>query len=327
MKEPADYHLIRTEKQAVATNIMEMNNKRFVYRDVLVEPNFYIMKNLNVVIDPNSGFCFGVVFAVEMAEQILEERGYLYCLGDIVHNEKEVLRLQAKGLLTIDYPAFEVLTDETVLIRAHGEPPSTYARAALNRITLIDASCPVVLKLQNRIKKAFDQGNSVFILGKQGHAEVTGLMGQTNNQATLFDHFQELEGQSIPKQVTLYSQTTKSISDLYKAKEAFERSGVSVELHNTVCRQVSSRKQELKKFAQDSDIILFVSGSKSSNGKLLFESCKAVNPSTYFVSDPADICPDWFRDGEQVGICGATSTPMWLMKEVRQYVLEFLTAA
>lgn len=281
------------------------------------------MMNLNVQIDQHSGFCFGVVYAIEMAEEVLEEQGYLYCLGDIVHNDEEVTRLTKKGLKIIDHEELKKLFNEKVLIRAHGEPPSTYQLAIQNNLTLIDASCPVVLKLQNRIKNSFDKDETIYIYGKHGHAEVIGLLGQTNNKAVVFQDIKELDLPSLPKNLTLYSQTTKSTDNFYKINEAFKDSGIEVNTNDTICRQVSNRDKELRIFAEKFDKIIFVSGTKSSNGKVLYNVCKEKNPNTYFVSNPDQVEKDWFGQNETVGICGATSTPMWLMEQVKERIETF----
>ena len=278
------------------------------------------MLDLKIVIDSNSGFCFGVIYAIEMAEDILSQQGYLYCLGDIVHNDEEVARLQARGLIIIDHQEFNNLSNETVLIRAHGEPPLTYQTALEKNIRLIDASCPVVLKLQNRIKKTYDSGRSVFIFGKEGHAEVVALKGQTNGEAVVFGNYNELDTATLPERFTLYSQTTKNTSELYAARDAIEQRGIKVDLKDTICRQVSNRGEELTTFASKFDIVLFVSGSKSSNGKMLYQSCIATNPFSYFISGVNDIQLNWFGAGQRIGICGATSTPMWLMEQVKGYL-------
>jgi len=278
------------------------------------------MLDLKVTIDNNSGFCFGVVYAIEMAEDILDEQGYLYCLGDIVHNDEEVKRLEAKGLRIISHDDLIGLQNEKVLIRAHGEPPSTYELALKNNLELIDASCPVVLKLQNRIKTSFDKDNKIYIYGKHGHAEVIGLLGQTNNQAVVFQDLQELDLAKMPKQITLYSQTTKSTDKFYQIKQVLADAGIQVDANDTICRQVSNRDKELRVFANRFDKIIFVSGSKSSNGKVLYNVCKETNPNTYFISKVEELEPHWFSPGETIGICGATSTPMWLMEEVRNKI-------
>ena len=281
------------------------------------------MKNLHVQIDAHSGFCFGVVYAIEMAEDILDESGHLYCLGDIVHNDEEVNRLKKKGLKIIDHEILKNLHDENVLIRAHGEPPATYELAIKNNLTLIDASCPVVLKLQHRIKNSFDKGDSIFIYGKHAHAEVIGLLGQTNNEAIVFQDISELDLQNLPENITLYSQTTKSTDKFYEINNVLKDNGITVNTNDTICRQVSNRDKELRDFATKFDKIIFVSGTKSSNGKVLFNVCRDTNPNTYFVSNSDQIESDWFTDNEQVGICGATSTPMWLMEQVQERILTF----
>ncbi|MFD1256010.1 4-hydroxy-3-methylbut-2-enyl diphosphate reductase [Mucilaginibacter terrae] len=280
------------------------------------------MLSLKIDIDNNSGFCFGVVYAIEMAEEILNEQGYLYCLGDIVHNDEEVHRLQERGLRIIDYGFYRSLTNEKVLIRAHGEPPSTYQTALQNNIQLIDASCPVVLKLQNRIKRTYDERKPVYIFGKEGHAEVIGLKGQTNNEAVVFGSYEEMRSHRFPQEITLYSQTTKSTAELYRIRDAIETTGVKVDLKDTICRQVSNRDEELRSFAAAYDIIIFVSGSKSSNGKMLYAVCKEANPQTYFVSAIQDLRREWFTPNQRIGICGATSTPMWLMEAVKTKLAE-----
>lgn len=281
------------------------------------------MMNLHVHIDQHSGFCFGVVYAIEMAEEILEEQGYLYCLGDIVHNDEEVNRLTKKGLKIIDHDELQGLTEEKVLIRAHGEPPSTYELAINNNLTLIDASCPVVLKLQNRIKNSYDKDETIYIYGKHGHAEVIGLLGQTNNKAVVFQDINELDIPSLPKNMTLYSQTTKSTDNFYKINNILKDNGITVNTNDTICRQVSNRDKELRTFAEKFDKIIFVSGTKSSNGKVLYNVCKEKNPHTFFVSNPGQVDKTWFEENDSVGICGATSTPMWLMEQVKEKIAAF----
>jgi len=276
--------------------------------------------SLDVQIDVNSGFCFGVVYAIEMAEDILAEEGKLYCLGDIVHNDEEVSRLERKGLKIINHEELKVLNNEKVLIRAHGEPPSTYELALQNNLELIDASCPVVLKLQNRIKNSFDKQEDIYIYGKHGHAEVVGLLGQTNNNAIVFQDLEELDLAQLPREITLYSQTTKSTDKFYEINEVLRENGITVKTNDTICRQVSNRDKELRDFAKNFDVIIFVSGTKSSNGKVLYKVCKEQNERTFFVSSIADVKSEWFGQNERVGICGATSTPMWLMEEVQSHL-------
>ncbi|MGY6520819.1 MAG: 4-hydroxy-3-methylbut-2-enyl diphosphate reductase [Mongoliitalea sp.] len=281
------------------------------------------MMNLRVHIDQHSGFCFGVVYAIEMAEEILDEQGYLYCLGDIVHNDEEVNRLTNKGLRIIDHLELKELRDEKVLIRAHGEPPSTYELAINNNLTLIDASCPVVLKLQNRIKNSYDKDETIYIYGKHGHAEVIGLLGQTSNNAVVFQDINELDLDTLPKNLTLYSQTTKSTDKFYEINNILREKGITVNTNDTICRQVSNRDKELRDFADKFDKIVFVSGTKSSNGKVLYNVCKEKNPNTYFVSNSEQVDPAWFNENDSVGICGATSTPMWLMEDVKNRLETF----
>ncbi|WP_200975013.1 4-hydroxy-3-methylbut-2-enyl diphosphate reductase [Echinicola sp. 20G] len=281
------------------------------------------MLDLKVHIDPNSGFCFGVVYAIEMAEEILDEEGHLYCLGDIVHNDEEVSRLVSKGLKIIDREFLKDLKNEKVLIRAHGEPPTTYELALKNDLTLVDASCPVVLKLQNRIKNAYDRQDRIYIFGKHGHAEVEGLLGQTKHEAVVFQNIEELDLDNMPEKITLFSQTTKSTDRFYEINRILEEKGITVQTNDTICRQVSNRDKELRKFSTEFDKVVFVSGSKSSNGKALYEVCKSQNTETYFVSNAGQVKPSWFNSNQTVGICGATSTPRWLMEEVRDRLLNF----
>ena len=273
--------------------------------------------NLQVTIDRDSGFCFGVVYAIDMAEEILEEDGYLYCLGDIVHNDEEVERLKLLGLRIINHENLKDLQNEKVLIRAHGEAPETYRTALENDITLIDASCPVVLKLQNRIKNSYDDKEKILIFGKHGHAEVIGLQGQTNDEALVFQDIAELDNVELPKQITLYSQTTKSTDKFYQIKDELIRRGYELKANDTICRHVSNRYDDLEKFVQHFDKIIFVSGKKSSNGKVLYEVCKKHNPQTYFISQVDELEGISFNPQEKIGICGATSTPMWLMQKVK----------
>lgn len=281
------------------------------------------MLNLKVAIDEDSGFCFGVVYAIEMAEDILEEDGRLYCLGDIVHNDEEVNRLQNKGLSIINHEQLKNIYNEKVLIRAHGEPASTYRIALENNLELIDASCPVVLKLQNRIKSAYDKGDDIYIYGKHGHAEVIGLKAQTQNDAVVFQDINELDLATMPSSVTLYSQTTKSTDHFYEIKETLEKAGIEVNANDTICRQVSNRDKSIQQFAKQFDKVIFVAGTKSSNGKVLYNICKSINPNTYFVSKPEQLKHDWFNNSDSVGICGATSTPMWLMESVKDVLLTY----
>jgi 4-hydroxy-3-methylbut-2-enyl diphosphate reductase len=253
----------------------------------------------------------------------LAEDGYLYCLGDIVHNDEEVQRLKAKGLRIIEHDALAGLKNEKVLIRAHGEAPETYRTALQNNITLIDASCPVVLKLQNRIKNSYDRNEKILIFGKQGHAEVIGLEGQTNGEALVFQDIAELDNVELPHNITLYSQTTKSMERFYAVKDELIARGYELDANDTICRQVSNRDKDLPEFARRFDKIVFVSGVKSSNGKVLFEVCRKHNPNTYFISSASDLQPSMFATGDTIGIAGATSTPMWLMEEIKTEIEKY----
>ena len=290
------------------------------------------MSQLKITVDPKSGFCFGVVYAIEMAENILKEDNKLYCLGDIVHNNREVDRLNNLGLEIIDHKRLSELNDCKVLIRAHGEPPSTYEIALKNNIELLDASCPVVLKLQHQIKEGYETikkiDGQVIIYGKEGHAEVTGLVGQTNGEAIIVTTKEDISKIDFEKPIYIYSQTTKSpkaFQDIVdEIKKELIALGKDVDLkfvvHDTLCRQVSGREPQLKAFASENDVIVFVSGTKSSNGKMLFLSCKEQNNRSYFVSDTKEIDENWFKNSNSVGICGATSTPRWLMDEVADHI-------
>mgnify|MGYP000085438047 FL=1 len=287
---------------------------------------------MEVTIDQNSGYCFGVEFAIQMAEDEMAE-GKLYCLGDIVHNRMEVERLNEKGLKIIDRDALKDITDSKVLIRAHGEPPETYQLALKNNIELVDASCPVVLKLQNRVKVAYDKMKSadgqIVIYGKYGHAEVIGLTGQTNNEAIIVMEEADLDKIDFTRPVTLFSQTTKSTKGFYHIRELIEArikeaKGTLEELdfnaNDSICRQVSNREPQLQKFAQEVDVIVFVSGKKSSNGKALYSVCKAQNERSYFIESEEEFDINLIKSTDRVGICGATSTPMWLMEKVAKHI-------
>lgn len=288
---------------------------------------------MEVSIDKNSGYCFGVEFAIKMAEDEMENLEPLYCLGDIVHNDMEVKRLREKGLVVIDRDQLQALSDCKVLIRAHGEPPETYRLAIENNIELIDASCPVVLKLQHRVKTAFDkmerENGQIVIYGKKGHAEVIGLTGQTLEKAIVVMEDADLEKIDFQRPVTLFSQTTKSTRGFYALSEKIEGkikdakgalSALDFNSNDSICRQVSNREPQLQRFAQESDVILFVSGKKSSNGKALYQVCLAENPRSYFIENEEEIDLNWLQPGDRVGICGATSTPMWLMEQVKSFV-------
>ena len=276
-----------------------------------------------IEIDKNSGFCFGVVNAIEKAEEELKKGSKLYCLGDIVHNEQEVKRLAKMGLITINHEEFKKLRDVKVLLRAHGEPPATYQIARENNITLIDASCPVVLKLQSRIKKSYNKTNpdntQIVIYGKKGHAEVNGLVGQTNDSAIVIENENDLDKLDFSKNIYLFSQTTKSLDGfnqlIGKIAGRMEKNA-EFKYFDTICRQVSNRIPNIIDFAHKNDIIIFVSGEKSSNGKELFSHCKKANVNSFFVSRPEDLDKLDIDTNKKIGICGATSTPTWLMEAI-----------
>lgn len=278
---------------------------------------------MKVEIDHKSGFCFGVIKAIKSAEEELEKTGHLYCLGDIVHNGREVRRLEKLGLKSISREEYFTLNNCKVLIRAHGEPPETYVHAKENNIELIDATCPVVLTLQEKVKHSYeskkDANGQVVIFGKRGHAEIIGLDGQTNNTAIVVESLEDVDKIDMSKPVSLYSQTTKRIEDFHEIAGHVHskcQAGVPVEIKDTICRQVSNRVPHLQEFASNYNMILFVAGKKSSNGQYLFSICKETNPKAHFISDIHEMQDEWFADVESVGICGATSTPNWLMEEI-----------
>lgn len=283
-----------------------------------------------IEIDNGSGFCFGVTTAISKAEEELERTGMLYCLGDIVHNAGEVERLRKKGLITVDHEEFAKLHNVKVLLRAHGEPPSTYETARRNNIEIIDATCPVVLQLQKRIKDAYSKSTApvndseneplIIIYGKPGHAEVNGLVGQTEGRAVVIQDKSDLDNLDLNRDIWLYSQTTKSIEgfqDIVAEIKSRKNSG-SFQWFDTICRQVANRMPQMRDFAASHDVILFVSGAKSSNGRVLYAQCKEVNPKTYLITDETELDPAWIGNAESIGICGATSTPRWLMQKVAE---------
>lgn len=284
-----------------------------------------------IEIDSDSGFCFGVVTAIKKAEEELEKSGTLFCLGDIVHNSDEVERLCKKGLRTISHQDLENLRDVKVLLRAHGEPPSTYELAKRNNIEIIDATCPVVLRLQTRIKKSFDNQSGerpqIVIYGKNGHAEVNGLVGQTAGEAIVIENASEVDKIDFNRDIALYSQTTKSVSGFHEVISEIERRikpGVNFEHYDTICRQVAGRMEKLQRFAASHNVVLFVAGKKSSNGKVLYGNCKEINPNTHLIANADEIDPAWLANAESIGICGATSTPRWLMEEVKNRASEMV---
>jgi len=275
---------------------------------------------MKIEIDPNAGFCFGVVNAINKAEEILKEENYLYCIGDIVHNNIEVDRLTAKGLRSINHDQFTKLSGKKVLFRAHGEPPISYETAKKKNIEIIDASCPVVLNLQKKIKKAYrkiqESNGQIIIYGKKGHAEVNGLVGQTEGKAIVVENTDDLKSLNLNSPVVLFSQTTKTITGFTEISEYLKKECKStLSINDTICRKVSNRVPLLMEFANKHDVIVFVSGKKSSNGKLLFDICKKTNQNSHFITCPDELNMDWFVNAKSVGVSGATSTPTWLMNE------------
>ncbi|MDX9926556.1 MAG: 4-hydroxy-3-methylbut-2-enyl diphosphate reductase [Bacteroidales bacterium] len=288
---------------------------------------------MKVDIEQSSGFCFGVENAVAIAEDALRNGETVYCLGEIVHNDIEVSRLTGLGLKAITYEEFANLRDCKVLIRAHGEPPSTYAKARENNITIIDATCPIVRSMQEKIRKVAelsrDERGQIVIYGKEGHAEVIGLMGAAGPRGILVTGKGDLHRIDYTRPVFLFSQTTKSkvqyevvaeIIRLNIEKVSPDHSSSNLKVHNTICRQVSGREPRLREFAMKHHVIIFVSGRNSSNGRMLFEVCLKVNPRSYFISSPDELNPEWFRGAASAGVCGATSTPRWLIQEVAELV-------
>lgn len=278
-----------------------------------------------IEIDTGSGFCFGVTTAISKAEEELSKSGSLYCLGDIVHNGREVERLMNLGLITVEHKDIASLKNVKMLLRAHGEPPLTYTLADANNISIIDATCPVVLNLQKRIKKAYEEGGQIVIYGKNGHAEVIGLVGQTDGNAIVIENLDDAKRLDFSHDIQLFSQTTKSLEGFREIVSYIASSmqpGAQFKYFDTICRQVANRMPNIRKFAERHDMILFVCGKKSSNGKVLFNECLAVNNKTYMIDDPSDIDFSWFENVNTVGICGATSTPKWLMEQCKDKILQ-----
>jgi len=287
---------------------------------------------MHVTIDQHSGFCFGVVYAIQVAERELAETGKLYCLGDIVHNNMEVNRLKEMGLEIIDHEDLKRLSNCKVMIRAHGEPPETYETALNNNIHMIDASCPIVLNLQQEVRYGYEEmierNGQIIIYGKEGHAEVNGLKGQTNGKAIVVGDERDLDQIDFMRPVRLYSQTTKSVTGFNKIVKVIEERMKAVKpvgridfhWNDSICRQVSNRSNVLQDFAAQYDVIVFVSGRKSSNGMILYQACKDVNPNTHLISEKRELKRSWFNGHKTVGVCGATSTPMWLMEEVEEEI-------
>jgi len=290
---------------------------------------------VNVTVDKHSGFCWGVVRTIEIAEQELANQGgQMFSLGEVIHNPMEVKRLEEKGLETVSLNNFEKVKGKTVLIRAHGEPPSTYKRAQELGITIIDATCPVVTKVQERIRKFHLDGYQVVVYGKKDHAEVIGLVGQTNGEAVVIKSVEEIDKVDLKRKTVLFSQTTMDKPTFYKIKGELEKridglvvgsiENEAIDFHakDTICGQVSGRDKKLREFAKTNDVVLFVAGRHSSNGKVLFEIAKSENPRTYFIEDVPELLDEWFEGAENVGVTGATSTPQWLMEKVRQVLQE-----
>ena len=287
------------------------------------------MDDIQIEIDSGSGFCFGVTTAIKKAEEELARGKTLYCLGDIVHNSMEVNRLHENGLITINHDQLKQLHDVKVLLRAHGEPPETYEIARQNNIEIIDATCTVVLALQKRIKQMFDSDpdGQLVIFGKNGHAEVLGLVGQTNSKAIVVENLEDVKQLDFNHNIYLYSQTTKSLDEFHHIID-YIQSHISEKAtfrsFDTICRQVANRMPHIAEFASKHYLILFVSGRKSSNGKVLFKECLRVNPNSYQIESAEEINFDWLRGARTIGICGATSTPKWLMEKCRDFILNHL---
>ena len=276
-----------------------------------------------IEIDEGSGFCFGVTTAIKKAEEELAKSDSLYCLGDIVHNGREVERLKKMGLTTVEHADLNSLHDIKMLLRAHGEPPQTYMKAKEQNIRVIDATCPVVLNLQKRIRKAYEAGGQIVIYGKNGHAEVVGLVGQTDGTAIVIENLEDAKQLDLSQDIQLFSQTTKSLEgfrEIVSYIGANMQEGAHFQYFDTICRQVANRIPNIMEFASRHDVILFVCGKKSSNGKVLYNQCLSVNSHTYMIDDPSEINFDWFEGFDSVGICGATSTPKWLMEDCKKWI-------
>ncbi len=277
--------------------------------------------NLKTEIDINSGYCYGVTMAITKAEDTLGEKHELYCLGELVHNEEEIARLEKEGLKIIHYDELQKIRNSRILFRAHGEPPQSYDLARRNKNEIIDATCPIIIRLQKLIKKAHKNNEIIYIFGKHNHPEIIGLTGQIDNKATVFENIDELKKiNGLPKELTLFSQTTKDINSFLEIVDSLKSKGVKVKVHNTICKKVYNRQKEIKTFALNHNKIILIAGKNSSNGKVLYNECKKHNPDSYFISSVMEIEKKWFARNESVGICGATSTPMWLMKDVEEYL-------
>lgn len=289
---------------------------------------------MRVTVDKFSGFCWGVVRTIEIAEQELADNGPLYSLGEIIHNPMEIQRLEAKGLKTVSQEEFNGLKGGTVLIRAHGEPPETYRKAEERGITIIDATCPVVTKVQERIRKFYLQGYQVVVFGKKEHAEVVGLIGQTDGSAIVVKSVEDLSNVKIDRKTVLFSQTTMDKATFYQIKEnlekrvkslvvdTFEDEALDFHAKDTICGQVSGRDKKIREFAKANDVVIFVAGKHSSNGKVLYEIVRSENPRSHFIEDTSELEDRWLEGAQTVGVTGATSTPQWLMDKVKKTVEE-----
>jgi len=285
-----------------------------------------------VTVDTSSGFCWGVIRTIDIAERELQNNGNLYSLGDIIHNPNEIERLGEKGLQAISVDELKDMKDARVLIRAHGEPSSTYQIARENNIEIIDATCPVVTKVQERIRKFYDAGYQIVVFGKEEHAEVIGLVGQTNGEAVVIRTMDEIDKIDLSRKTVLFSQTTMDKPEFHRLKDVLQKKidelivasmeDEAVDFHakDTICGQVSGRDKKLKQFAADNDVIVFVAGKKSSNGKVLYNICRDTNPRTHFVENECEIDFNWFDGAETIGVTGATSTPQWLMEKVKSHI-------
>lgn len=276
--------------------------------------------NLTIDIDENAGFCFGVKRAIDLAEQILDEGKELYCLGEIVHNREEVDRLHKKGMISITHEQLPDIKEKNVLIRSHGEPPKTYALLEDNNNNRIEATCPIVLKLHQKVSTAGTNHEFVLIFGKKTHPEVIGIIGQLSADYFVFERIEELELSKLPKQLTIFSQTTMDLDAFRRACNYLIQSGFELNVQDTVCRRISGKKEKLAAFAERHDVVIMVAGSNSSNGKVLHEICLSVNPRSYKLTRVEEIQSDWFHPGETVGITGATSTPDWQMKKIAAFL-------
>jgi 4-hydroxy-3-methylbut-2-en-1-yl diphosphate reductase len=283
---------------------------------------------MNIEVDPKSGFCFGVDLAVKKAEEEIQKSGKVYCLGEIVHNDMEVKRLEEMGMITINMEQYKNLKNATVLIRAHGEPPETYAIAKENGINLIDASCPIVLKFQSRVVKADDGQNQIVIYGKKDHPEIIGLSGQINYKAIIIEKEEDINKLDLTKPISLFSQTTKPGNSYKKLAESLtnkmknDENAPALKVNNTICGQVSGRDENLIAFSKKNDVVVFVGGKNSSNAKTLYMLCKSINERTHFITSTDELQKEWFNKDDSVGICGATSTPKWLMDKAKDSIVK-----